>query len=144
MRGRRKKSLVHTVCACSVFPEFLGIWKFPVNLLRYTNLSEAHRLLLYKDACHWLRSVWTMTRERRRYSALRLQELSTHSSTPAKCFGTWLTQFFPLKFTDPLEWSNADCYRQSDLVFYFKIVHLCPTESITMQCGLQQVRRNWR
>ena len=48
MCGRRKKSLVHTVCACSVLPGFLGIWKFPVNLFRYTNLSEAHRLLPYK------------------------------------------------------------------------------------------------
>ena len=30
-----------------------------------------------KDACHWPRSVWTMTKERQRYSALCLQELST-------------------------------------------------------------------
>ena len=29
VRGRGKKSLVHTVCACSVFPGFLGIWKLP-------------------------------------------------------------------------------------------------------------------
>ena len=28
-----------------VFLRFLGIWKFPSNLLRYTNLREAHRLL---------------------------------------------------------------------------------------------------
>ena len=27
--GRGEKTLVHTVCACSVFPGFLGIWKFP-------------------------------------------------------------------------------------------------------------------
>ena len=27
VRGRGEKSLVHTVCACSVFPGFLGIWK---------------------------------------------------------------------------------------------------------------------
>ena len=31
VRGRRKKSLVHTVCACSVPPGFLGIWKFSVK-----------------------------------------------------------------------------------------------------------------
>ena len=29
VRGRGEKSLVHTVCAYSVFPGFLGIWKFP-------------------------------------------------------------------------------------------------------------------
>ena len=29
VRGRGEKNLVHTVCACSVFPGFLGIWKFP-------------------------------------------------------------------------------------------------------------------
>ena len=27
--GLEEKSLVHTVCACSIFPGFLGIWKFP-------------------------------------------------------------------------------------------------------------------
>ena len=41
----RKKSLVQTVCTCSVHPGFLGIWK---NLLCYTNLREARWLLLYK------------------------------------------------------------------------------------------------
>ena len=28
---QEEKSLVHTVCACSVFPGFLGIWKFPLK-----------------------------------------------------------------------------------------------------------------
>ena len=45
VRGWRKKSLVHTVCACSVPPGFLGNLEISVNLLRYTNLHEACRLL---------------------------------------------------------------------------------------------------
>ena len=44
MRGRRKKSLVHTVCACLVPPGFLGIWKFFVKPVHYTNLRETSRL----------------------------------------------------------------------------------------------------
>ena len=43
-----EKSLVHTVCACSVFSGFLGIWKFPWNMLRYTKLWEAYQLFPYK------------------------------------------------------------------------------------------------
>ena len=47
-----------------------------------------------------------------------------------------MTQSFPLKFTDHLEQSNADRYRQSDIVFDFNTDRMCPTGSITMQCGL--------
>ena len=43
-----EKSLIHTVCACSVFPGDLGIWKFSENMLCYTNLREVRRLLPYK------------------------------------------------------------------------------------------------
>ena len=52
-----------------------------------------------------------------------------------------LMQSVPLKFTDHLERSNADRYRKSDIVFDFKIAHMCHTGSITMQCGLQQVNQ---
>ena len=43
----------------------------------------AHSSLITAKMCSvtslFLALVWTMTKERRRYSALRLQELSTHS-----------------------------------------------------------------
>ena len=61
-----------------------------------------------KDARHWPCSAWTMTRERRRHSALHLQELFTHSSIPAKRYRTWLTQSSALKFINRFEQSNAD------------------------------------
>ena len=77
-----------------------------------------------------------MTMEWWRYSFLRLQELSTCSSIPSKCFSMWLMKSFPLKFTDRLERSNADRYRQSNIVFDLKITRMCPTGSITMQWGL--------
>ena len=44
VRGRRKKSLVHTVCACSVPPGFLGILEISVKPVRYTNLRKTCRL----------------------------------------------------------------------------------------------------
>ena len=69
-------------------------------------------------------------------------ELSSLSIS-AKRFSMWLTQSFLLKFTDHLEWSNAECYRQSNIAFDLKIARMCPIGSITMQCGLQQVSRNW-
>ena len=73
--------------------------------VRHTDFSRI------KDACHWLHSMWTMMREWQRYSAFRLQELSTHLSISAKHFGTWLTQSFPSKFTNHPAWSNSDCYQ---------------------------------
>ena len=50
-----------------------------------------------KDACHRPRSVRTMTKERRRYSALRLQELSTRSCISAKHCSTWLTHTWRMR-----------------------------------------------
>ena len=43
---------------------------------------------------------------------------------------------FPLKFANHLEQSNADRYHQSEIVFDFNTTCMCPTGSITMQCGL--------
>jgi len=77
-----------------------------------------------KDACHWPRSVWMMTKERQRYSALRLQEFCPHSCIPAKHCSTWLTQCLPLKFTDRFERSNAERYRRSDIVFHLKTARM--------------------
>ena len=126
------------------FPRISGNLETPVKsaplhhgyiIHGYTNLREARRLLAYKG-CLPLTSSLQIMRDWRRYSALRLQELSTRSSIPAKRCGTWMTQSLPLKFTDHLERSNADRYRQSDIVFDFNIARVCPTGSITMQCGL--------
>ena len=95
---------------------------------RHTNFSGV------KDACHWLRSVWTMTRDVLGSLLAGIVYTFVHN-IPAKRFGTWLTQSFSLKFTDHLEQSNANCYRQSDTVFDFKImVNFClPAEGRTAQ-----------
>ena len=42
-------------------------------------------------------------------------------------------QSFPLKFPDRLERSNADRHHQTDIVFDFKTVCMCPTGSVTMR-----------
>ena len=47
-----------------------------------------------------------------------------------------MTQSFPLKTDSHLELSNADRYCQNDIVFDFNTARMCPTRSITMQCGL--------
>ena len=114
------------------FGNFRKICSVTLTSARHVDFSRI------KDACNWPRSVYTMTRERRRYSALRLQELSTCLSIPAKRCGTWLMQSFPLKFTDRLERSSADRYRQSDIVFDFKTARMYPTGSITRQCSISE------
>ena len=113
-----------------VFGNFHKICFVTLTSVRHADFS------CIKDACHWPRSLQTMTRERRMYSVLRLQELSMCSSIPGKRCSTWMTQSFRLKFTDHLEWSIADCYHQSDIVFDFNIARMCSTGSITTQCGL--------
>ena len=107
-----------------------NFWKFgnfcktcciTLTSVRHANFSHT------KDACHWPRSVWMMMRQWWRYSALCLQELSTHLPIPAKHCHTWLTQFFSLKFYNRFEWSNADRYCQRNVAFDFKTTHMCPT-----------------
>ena len=87
---------------------FRKICSVTLTSARYADFS------CIKDASHWSHSVWTMTKEQQRYSALRLQKLCTRSCIPAKHCSTWLTQSLPLKFTDCFERSNADSYRRSD------------------------------
>ena len=45
-----KKNLVHTVCACSVPPGFLGILEISVKPVCYTNLRETCRLFV-RERC---------------------------------------------------------------------------------------------
>ena len=116
---------------------FRKICSVTLTSARYADFSRM------KDACHWPRSVWTMTKERQRYSALRLQELCTRSCIPAKHCSTWLTQCLPLKFTDRFERSNADSYRRSDIVFDLKTARMGLRRSITMQCCLSAGKQNW-
>ena len=49
--------------------------------------------------------------------------------------------FFPLKFTDRLKWSNAECCHQSDIVSDFKNSHMCLTGSISLHCSLSAGKR---
>ena len=44
--------------------------------------------------------------------------------------------FFPLKFTDRLKWSDAECCHQSNIVPDFKNARMCLTGSISLHCGL--------
>ena len=137
-----KKSLVHTVCACSVPPGFLGIWKFrkicsvtPTSA-RYADFSHI------EGACHWPRSVWTVTKVQRGHSALHLQELSTRSWNPAKHWSTWLMQSFPLKFTDRFERSNAECHHRSDIVFDLEKRPIWVSEGVqSCSAAFQQVSK---
>ena len=115
----REKKAWNTLFVHAHFPEdFWELWKFPWNLLNYFNLHKACRLPPKKDTCHWPRFVW---RNNVDTLALRLQELSMCPSILAKCYGTQLTQSFPLKLTNRLEWSNADSYRQVILFLTSKL-----------------------
>ena len=127
-----KKSLVHTICAWSVRPGFLGIWKLLQNVLSYTNLCEAFRLLLYERCLPLTMLCVDNDKEVTKVLSSLLAEIVhafIHSS---------------LKFTDRLERSNADCYRQSDIFSDFSTARMCLTGSIAIQYGLQQVNRNWQ
>ena len=94
----------------------------------YTNFCKASWLLLYIKKMpatnHTLCRRW------------RGSDEGTQLLVPAKWCGTRLTQSFPLKFTDRFEWSNADCYCWSDIVFELKTACISLRGSITMQCGL--------
>ena len=139
-----EKRAWYTLFAHAQFPQdfwefgnFRKICSVTLTSARYADFSRI------KDACHWPRSVWTMTKERQRYSALRLQKLCTRSCIPAKDCSTWLTQCLPLKFTDHFERSNADSYRRSDIVFDLKTARMGLRRSITMQCCLSAGKQNW-
>ena len=75
----KKKSLLQTVCACSVHWDFHKICSISLTPARHADFSHM------KDACHWSHSVWAMTKKQWRHSALHLQELSTGLSILAKC-----------------------------------------------------------
>ena len=84
-----KKRAWYTLFAHAQFSQ--DFWEFGNSrkICSVTLTSERHAdFSRIKDACYRPRSLQTMTRERRRYSALRLQELSTRSSIPAKPCGT--------------------------------------------------------
>ena len=136
-----EKKEAGTHCLCMLrFPRISGNLKISENFYkicsitltsaRYANFS------CIKDACHWPHSVWSVTKEQWRYSALRLQELSTCSCIPAKHCNTWLMQSLPLKFTDHFKRSNADSYCRSNIVW----LKNHPYEYIT-SAAFQQVDR---
>ena len=141
--GREKRAW-YSLFAYAQFSQ--DIWEFGNSrkICSVTLTSARHAdFSCIKGACHWPRFLQTLTRERRRYSALRLQELSTRSSIPAKRCGTWMTQSFPLKFTDHLERSNVDRYRQSDIVFD-SIPPVCVTQGVEpCSATFLKVNRNW-
>ena len=137
MRGWTKKSLVHTVCACSVPPGFLGIWKFSVKSapLHY-NLRKVCRLLPYK---RWL-SLTTL-RVDDDEGAKKVLSSSFAGIVHAFVHSSQTLQHVtdacrPLKFTDRFEQSNAYSYRRSDIVFDLKTARMVLRRSITMQCCL--------
>ena len=72
-----------------------------------------------------------MTMERRKYLALRLQELSPHSCIPANLTLQHVTDAsLPLKFIVRFERSNADSYRRSDIIFDLKTARVCVSEGV--------------
>ena len=90
-----KKKAWYTLFAHVQFPQ--DFWEFgKICSITLTSMSHANFSRI-KAVCHWPRSVWTMTREQWRYSALRLQELFMRSSIPAKRCGTWLTAILPFE-----------------------------------------------
>ena len=80
---------------------FLEIWKFPYNMLCYTNFHDASRLLFHvKNSCQWpcFCGWWRSDKG---------NKLFVYKNYPCVCpfqlmLGMWL------KFTDHLEQSSAD------------------------------------
>ena len=95
MWAEKKKRAWYTLFAHAWFPH--DFWK----IYSVTLTSARHDFYCMKDACHLACSVWTATKEQKRYSALHLQKLFMHSSIPAKCLQQATGTIF-LKFTDRL------------------------------------------
>ena len=123
---KKKKRAWYTLFAHAWFPH--DFWK----IYSVTLTSARHDFSCMKDACHLARSVWTATKEQKRYSALHLQKLFMHSSIPAKCLQQATSTIF-LKFTDQLEQNNVDHYCQAYIVSDFKTAPMCLAGSITLQ-----------
>ena len=90
--------------------------------VRHANFSRE------RCACHWPRERWPKRSDKgnklfayRNYVPIR----------PAKCYGTWVTQSFRLKFIDCLEQSDAH-----DIISDFKIARRSLTGNIILHCGL--------
>ena len=89
-------------------PGFPGILKIFVKSVCYTNLCETCQLFLHERCLATDHALcWRWRRSNKKAISSSLTELSMHPFIPAKCYGTWLTQSFPLKFTGRLEWRDA-------------------------------------
>ena len=117
--GEKKKSHVHTACACSV-PQICSVTLISA---RYADFSRI------KNACHRSHSVWTMTKERQRYSALCLQKLSMHSSIPAKYCRMW-----PITSNKAMQTVTV----KAMLLLTSKLPVMCLNVNITLQWGRKQ------
>ena len=135
MHGRRKKSQVHTVCACSVPQGFLGleisVKSVTLTSARYADFSHIKKCLSPTALCVDNDEGAT------RVLSSSLAGIAMHLWIPAKHFSTCL------KFTDHFEWSNADCYLWRDIVFKTARMSLRMSTCITMQCGLSAGKQNW-
>ena len=65
-----------------------------------------------------------------------------HLSVPAKCYGMWLKQSFPLKFTNCLNEAMQTVAVKAIIVSDFKTTRRCLTGSITLQCSLSAGKQN--
>ena len=84
----KRKRAWYTLFAHAQFP--LDFWEFE-NFCKISSVTPTSTryadFSLIKGACHWPRSVWTMTKER------RLQKLSMCSWIPAEHCSTWHSLF---------------------------------------------------
>ena len=110
------------------------VWNFCKNLLHYTNICEAHWLLPYKRCLSHTVMMLCVDHDEEAMKVFSSSPTAIVHPLQLKCFGMWLIQSFPLKFTDHLAQSNTDRYLQNN-TFDFQIAHICPTGNITMQCG---------
>ena len=106
----KRKRAWYTLFSHAQFP--LDFWEFE-NFCKISSVTPTSTryadFSLIKGACHWPRSVWTMTKE------WRLQKLS-HVFMDTSGTLQHVTQSFSLKFTNHFKRSNADCHRESDVL----------------------------
>ena len=85
-------------------------------------LQEFHEIADFfcvEDSCNWWHSAWTMMREWRRHSVLRLQESSTCLFIPAKRYTWWHNLSFEVQWLPQMkwckQWPSKRCHLNSNL-----------------------------
>ena len=128
-----KSTLQFTSCINLVWDTLMGwAWASPTPVKWIVDLLNLLPVCLsmlwswnHSPVYQQPRCVETMMRK---HSTICLQELFMHLSIAAKDYGTWMTQSYLFKFTDPFEQGDANCWCWSNVCSDLKGAWTCVTE----------------